>query len=503
MYSNRLFSRVLFTTSDALGARASVGLQTNVTRKMSAFAKFMETIKEQVEKNKELQRNVKLLQDRAGQLGESETLRRAKEAYAKAKEGAESTTTIGSEKLRKSVDEIKKTAEKIGSSVSDTLKEVGETPFVKGTQEKISTLTDKVSASTEPIRKTKAYTNIRDTLKETVGDDASRYGGFVDKETRQRMKEKAMSYHGTPFPQNPEAGSSMVLHKDSAWKESWNKFKENNPIMQGIFNLKRNYQDSDNIFVAYTRAFTDRVSDALGSFFEENETAQAISQLKLIDPRFNVEDFLREAREYIVPEIMEAYLKGDTETLKKWCSEATYTVLTHGIDDQKGLLNDSKILDIRNVELFAARVLENGLPVLIISFNTQEVIVFRDKITQKIMYGRDDQIDQVTYACVITKQEDSADPFTNGWRIIEMAKNRSQQLLCIFAITVQSNINVTFIKPHPLWKAINPQSTAATRNIRLMKNQITPHTCEGQHLVSFANLLASDSLTFRITKLGS
>lgn len=25
----------------------------------------------------------------------------------------------------------------------------------------------------------------------------------------------------------------MVLHKDSAWKESWNKIKETNPIIQG------------------------------------------------------------------------------------------------------------------------------------------------------------------------------------------------------------------------------------------------------------------------------
>ncbi|CAG8550780.1 6383_t:CDS:2 [Acaulospora colombiana] len=223
MYSKRLFSRVLPPSfSDALVSRANIGLQANSARKMSAFAKFMETIKEQIEKNKELQQNVKLLQDRAGQIGESDTLRRAKEVYAKARdrtnnivnvlqEGAESTTTIGSEKLKKSMDGIKKSAEKIGTSVSDTLKEVGETPFVKGTQEKISILSDKVSETTEPIRKTKVYTNIRDTLKETVGDDSSRYGGFVDKETRRRMKEKAtINYQGTQFEVNPEYVLSLV-----------------------------------------------------------------------------------------------------------------------------------------------------------------------------------------------------------------------------------------------------------------------------------------------------
>ncbi|CAG8434547.1 5351_t:CDS:2 [Diversispora eburnea] len=399
MSSTRFFSRISVTNPNIMFFKTRLNLQVIPARNMSAFAKFMETIKEQLEKNKELQQNVKLLQDHAGHLGESETLRKAKQVYAKAKEGAESTTTFGSEKLK----EIKKSAEKISVSVSETLKEVGETPFVKGTQEKISIVTDKVSSATEPIRQTKAYENIRDTIKETVGDDASRYGGFVDKETRRKMKEEAISNsERNSVKINPKAGSSVVLHKDSAWKESWNKFKETNPIMQGMFNLKKSYQDSDSIIISFTRGFTDRISEALGSFFEENETAFAIRQLKLKDPKFNLEDFMEEARKFIVPEIMEAYLKGDAETLKIWCSEAKCR----------------------------AKVLDNDVPVLVLSFHAQEVVVFRDKITKEIIYGREDQIDQATYACVITKQEDMlTDPLTNGWRVIDMAKHGSQTLL--------------------------------------------------------------------------
>ena len=30
--------------------------------------------------------------------------------------------------------------------------------------------------------------------------------------------------------------------------------------------MKRNYEDSDNVFIAYTRFFTDRVADTLGMF---------------------------------------------------------------------------------------------------------------------------------------------------------------------------------------------------------------------------------------------
>ncbi|CAG8724309.1 17390_t:CDS:2, partial [Cetraspora pellucida] len=348
-------------------------------------------LKIQIEKNKEFQQNVKLLQDQADQLGESETLRKAKEAYAKARE----ETIRRSEKL----DGLKKSVEKIGTKVSDTIKDVGENPYVKGTikgtQETISNMSSKISSTTEPIRQTKMYANIRDTLKETQKPD-------------ELLRET-------------QTGASMVLHKDSAWKESWNKFKENNPVMQGIFNMKKNYQDSDNAIIAFTREFTDRISYTLGSFFQENETAQAITQLKIVDPGFNIEEFMKELREFIIPEIMEAYLKGDMETLKIWCSEATYSLLNHGMQSQiqQGLVSDSRVLDIRNVELATAKVLENGIPVLVVSFNTQEVVVFRDQITKEIIYGREDQIDQSTYLCVITKQEDNlTDPITAGWRII-------------------------------------------------------------------------------------
>lgn len=78
-----------------------------------------------------------------------------------------------------------------------------------------------------------------------------------------------------------------------------------------------------------------------------------------------------DARTYIVPELMEAYLKGDVDTLKLWCSEAvskkeiiittlfnkkksqTYNVLTAVIQAQmqQGLISDCKIQDLRDIEV--------------------------------------------------------------------------------------------------------------------------------------------------------
>jgi hypothetical protein len=51
----------------------------------SPFQVFVDTFKSELSKSRELQESVKALQDESGKIGDSEALRRAKDAYAKAK----------------------------------------------------------------------------------------------------------------------------------------------------------------------------------------------------------------------------------------------------------------------------------------------------------------------------------------------------------------------------------------------------------------------------------
>lgn len=53
----------------------------------------------------------------------------------------------------------------------------------------------------------------------------------------------------------------MVLHRDSKWYQQWQEFKDNNPVVNGLFSLKMKYDESDNIFVRATRVVTDKVGD--------------------------------------------------------------------------------------------------------------------------------------------------------------------------------------------------------------------------------------------------
>jgi len=94
--------------------------------------------------------------------------------------------------------------------------------------------------------------------------------------------------------------------------------KETNPFLRKITELRQAYDESENPVISSVRTVTDTV----GSWFDENETAQVMRLMKNMDPSFNRETFERELREYIVPEVVDAYLSADQESLKAWCGEA-------------------------------------------------------------------------------------------------------------------------------------------------------------------------------------
>jgi import inner membrane translocase subunit TIM44 len=219
------------------------------------------------------------------------------------------------------------------------------------------------------------------------------------------------------------AGTSVTLHKDAAWKEAWRDFRDQNKYVQGLFSLRGKYEESENPLVSTARSITDRI----GGFFAENETAMVIKKFRSMDPNFQTEPFLQELREYILPEVLDAYVKGDTEVLKLWLSAAQYSVYEALTKQylQAGMKSDGKILDIRNVDILRARMLDPGeVPVFIITCRTQEVHVYRNAKTNQLAAGMEDKVQLVTYAIGITRvPEDVNNPETRGWRLIEMQKS--------------------------------------------------------------------------------
>ncbi|KAL0065170.1 protein translocase subunit [Marasmius tenuissimus] len=401
----------------------------------SPFQTFVDVLKDELKKNRELQDNVKQLQGDVDKFQDSEAMKRARAAY----ERARLTSSIKENpKLRAAAEELKKRGIKVGDAVSEALKTMEESEVMRAISRASAAVTSTIEKSTEPIRKTAAYKALSETLIDALDDSGSaKHGGFEEKEARRLRRQKRLEKAGrlgglgpagARVTTDPEAGTSVVLHKDSPRQEKWNELKESNPVLKSFFSAKQSFEESENPFVSSIRT----VTQTIGSWFEENETAQVMRMMKMHDPTFNMGNFERELREYIVPEVVDAYLSADQEALKAWCGEATYNVLwaTMEVYLKQGLISESKVLDIRQVDVHTGKVLDNNIPVFIIQFNTQEVLLFRNAKTSEVAVGAEDRVEQCTYIAAITRvEEELGNELTGGWKVIEMGRRSARAYL--------------------------------------------------------------------------
>jgi mitochondrial import inner membrane translocase subunit TIM44 len=196
--------------------------------------------------------------------------------------------------------------------------------------ETASTVAKGVSSATEPIRQNELYKTVSGAVGEAIDDgSSSRYGGYRDRAERRRLRKQwEEKRRHLRVEENPDAGSNVVLHKESAWREQWNQFKEENSAFQSLIGFKRtHYDESDNFIVSGVRNATEWLADSWSGMFAENEVAGVIRRFKEMDPTFNMDSFNTELREWIIPEIADAYVKGDVETLSQWFSEAVCLVI--------------------------------------------------------------------------------------------------------------------------------------------------------------------------------
>ncbi|PHH58416.1 hypothetical protein CDD82_3058 [Ophiocordyceps australis] len=236
------------------------------------------------QKSKEWNESTKQIGAAAHQFTESESVRRAREAYEKSTGAVSSTASKA----------VKSTAGAIGKGATWTW----ETPVMKGVRKAANATGDAVDRATKPIRDTETYKNV----KEVIDDgSSSRYGGWVDKEERRKRRAEIDAQRGKgpeKMEEDPNAGTNVTLHKDAAWKEAWRDFRDTNRLMQGLSSMKSSYAESENPLISTARSITDRI----GGFFAENETAIVIKKFRAMDPAFQLEPFLKDLREYMLPE---------------------------------------------------------------------------------------------------------------------------------------------------------------------------------------------------------
>ncbi|WVN91172.1 uncharacterized protein L203_106427 [Cryptococcus depauperatus CBS 7841] len=384
----------------------------------SPWAVFTQVLKEEIEKNKGWQDNVKQLQGDVDKFADSAAMKKAKDVYEKTR----LTNLIKSNpRIQSAVSELQSAGISVHDAVQHALRE---SEVLRAISTATNRFVSSVDSATAPIRDTKAYKLMAESIEEAFEDESgvgSRYGGYEDKEARRKKREARAKKAGRQavrrVQENPEAGEALVVSKHQETPSRLS-FITSSPSYQRFL---ENYYESESPLISAIRTVTTKV----GSLFEENETAQVIRAMRAMDPAFRIDRWTGELREYIVPEVVDAYLSADRESLKEWCGEATFNVLwaTMGQYIKQGLLSDSKILDIKHVDVLHGKILENDVPVFVITFATQEQLLFRSAKTGKVVVGDEGSVEMCRYAMVVTRVETELDnELTGGWKVVEMAR---------------------------------------------------------------------------------
>ncbi|XP_062888372.1 mitochondrial import inner membrane translocase subunit TIM44 [Mobula hypostoma] len=390
---------------------------------------LLDNIKQELAKNKEMKDSIKKFRDEAKKLEESEALQRARKKY----KTIESETVKTSEVLKKKLEEFSET-------VKESLDEVGKSDIGKKIREGVEEAAksakqsaETVSRSGEKIGKTTAFKAISqgvESVKKELDESVLGQSGTYRPPSLLRKRSdfsKAKATEEKVFEANEEA-MGMVLHKDSKWYQQWKEFKDNNIVFNRFFEMKMKYDESDNTFIRASRALTDKVTDLIGGLFSKTEMSEVLTEILKVDPHFDKDTFLKQCERDIIPNVLEAMMRGELDVLKDWCYEATYSQLAQPIQQAKAmnLQFRSKILDIDNIDLAMGKMMEQG-PVLIITFQAQLVMVIKNH-NGEVVEGDPDKVLKMLYVWALCRDQDELNPYA-AWRLLDISASSSEQIL--------------------------------------------------------------------------
>ncbi|KAG5684605.1 hypothetical protein PVAND_013830 [Polypedilum vanderplanki] len=390
-------------------------------RRPGFFSQVLENIKQEYDKNKEMKESVKKFREEAEKLEQSDALKSARQKFYSVESEASKGSEVLKEKLGSVIDEVSKTdiakkASKIGEDLSKTAKEAAGT----------------ISEKTAELGKSQAFQSISQAtaaVREEIGSE----GGINSRvyrppsKLRKRVEFANLNQDDRHIEANTDA-TGVELHKDSKFYQSWENFKNNNTYVNKVLSWKMQYDESENPLIRASRLLTDKVSDIMGGMFSKTELSETLTEICKVEPNFDEKQFLKNCENDIIPNILEAMVRGNLEILKDWCFESCYNIIATPISAAQkiGYYLDSKILDIENVDLAMGKVMEQG-PVLIITFRAQQIMCVRDK-DRKVVEGDPEKVMRVNYVWVLCRDPNDLNP-RSAWRLMELSASSQEQFL--------------------------------------------------------------------------
>lgn len=401
--------------------------QNMYSRRPGFFSQFIDNLKSEMDKNKEMKENIKKFREEAQKLEQSDALQSARQKFNAVESEAQKSSNI----LKEHLGSIKE-------KVSDVIGEAGKSGIAKKASqlgEELSKsakgVTDTISEKGEQLGKSGAFQTITSTtkmIKDEMETQSIQGRVYRSPEKLRKRVEIVSNAEDRVVEANADA-TGVELHKDSKFYQSWEDFKNNNTYVNKILDWKMKYEESENPMIRASRLLTDKVSDVMGNLFSKTELSETLTEICKIDPNFDQKQFLRDCETDIIPNILEAMVNGNLEILKDWCFESTYNIIATPINQAMtaGLYLDSKILDIENIDLVMGKVMEQG-PVLVISFQAQQIMCVRDRAQKKVVEGDPEKVMRVNYVWVLCRDRNELNPKA-AWRLLELSANSQEQFV--------------------------------------------------------------------------
>ncbi|KFK40424.1 hypothetical protein AALP_AA3G372000 [Arabis alpina] len=436
-----------------------------INRRFSVFSDFSKKIKGEVESNPEFQKTVKEFKEKADEFkGVKDDLKvRTKEkseqlykqvdgVWTEAESVAKKVSSSVKDKFSAATEEVKESfklgkeenAESASSSGTGTRgSSEGENQQQQqqsGTTEEQDTLFGKFKSTFSSPKVSEAYNKLKPL-------DLARKGLDIVKDELRggSSRRKHLEYTPPPpFTGERSTRTEMVITeiKKSKWQKKWESLKEK---MQGYPVFKRlsgmsepvvnkSQEIAEDVIERWETSdhpLVHKIQDMNETMFQETGSASTYKEIRSRDPSFSLPDFAAEVQEAIRP-VLNAFSKGDVETLKKYCSnEVIERCMTERAAFQShGYFFDNKLLHISEVEVQETKMMGNS-PIIIVRFQTQQIHCIRDK-DGNIRDGGEDTIHTVFYNWAM-QQVDLAELGEGAiypiWRLREMQKAGIQALI--------------------------------------------------------------------------
>ncbi|KAJ1365679.1 putative mitochondrial import inner membrane translocase subunit tin-44 [Parelaphostrongylus tenuis] len=212
-----------------------------------------------------------------------------------------------------------------------------------------------------------------------------------------------------------EDATGVTLHKESRWYAGWKKFSEEN--------VYYNIPKSDNIAVRLVRGLAEKLGSVFGG---ESQVSEVLTEIAKIDPSFDKGEWLRFCEKKVIPNVLEAFIRGDLEVLQDWCYERAFVALSSVIKEYKKInfsTSDSRIIDVSKVEMVSGKMMEQG-PVLIITFQVFMINVVRNS-EGKVVEGDPNTPVRVHHVWVMCRDMEEYNSAV-AWKLLEVHMQQGQ-----------------------------------------------------------------------------